>query len=69
MSGYVTFAPGDFQWIGSDNDGWFGCPKANGEYQVFKQMTPTVPDLSGCTEFEASALDYGGLSPAVDSYV
>lgn len=68
--GFTTQAPSIFQWIGSlENNGWFACPKPNGEYQVFKPMTFLgPPDLSGCTVFDASALDSPELDPAVDSY-
>lgn len=67
-TGFTTQAPAIFQWIGSlGNNYWFACPKQNGEYQVFKQMTAFgPPDLGGCTVFDASALDYS--DGPVDDY-
>lgn len=46
--------PGDFYWIGSNDDFWSICGT---DLKVYKSMTAFVPDEGGCTIVELSALD------------
>ncbi|MCJ1469216.1 hypothetical protein MMC07_007849 [Pseudocyphellaria aurata] len=46
---------GIFAWIGSDNRYWFACPSDAGKYDLFKSMTNTVPNLSGCAAIDLAA--------------
>ena len=52
--------PAVFQWIGVQNIEWFACEvvKGKGQYKLFKTLTNTVPDLTGCAAVELAALDY-----------
>lgn len=57
---YTTFIPPSalFQWIGSDNSYWFGCPvtgQAN-KYKIYKQVDNTNR-LNNCTVFQLVAID------------
>lgn len=59
--GLAVEPPAVFQWLGSQNDFWFACPRPDGRYQMFKQMTAFgPPDLSGCTVLELAALNHSG---------
>ena len=49
--------PSKFQWIGSDNSGWFACSTGTGSYQLYKQMTVSTKDLDACAVVELGALD------------
>lgn len=46
--------PGDFQWLGSDNSGWFIC---GSKRKIYKSMTSLVPPDGSCDVVDLAALD------------
>jgi hypothetical protein len=64
---------GSFNWLGSDNSGWFLCPKKTSRnstvYQVMKEVTVNDQRQIGCLSGLALiAIDYFGASPAAEVY-
>lgn len=57
---YTTFIPpsGLFQWVGSDNSYWFGCPVTGqaDKYKIYKSLVPTN-SLNNCTVIQLVAVD------------
>lgn len=57
---YTTFIPPSalFQWIGSDNSYWFGCPVSGSadKYKIYKSVDNTNR-LNNCTVFQLVAID------------
>lgn len=57
---YTTFIPPSalFQWIGSDNSYWFGCPVTGSadKYKIYKPVDNTNR-LNNCTVFQLVAID------------
>ena len=59
---------GTYQWLGSDNDSWFFCPRPGQGYQVMKDVGG-LKDWGACLGgMQLVAIDYSGSSPAVGSY-
>lgn len=68
-NGFVTEAPGVFQWIGSENSYWVACPTASQGYQVSKIVSASQ-DFSKCvTGVSLAAIDYSGANSAAYEYV
>lgn len=68
-STFANVGPGTFQWLGSDNPGWFACPRPGPGYQVMKDVGG-FENWNACRSgLQLVALDYEGASPASGVYL
>ncbi|KAF8865947.1 hypothetical protein BDZ45DRAFT_668354 [Acephala macrosclerotiorum] len=67
--GYYNAGPGTFNWIGSENDYWFLCPRPGPGYQVMKYVGGCKNWNNCLSGIQLVALDWAGSGPATREYL